>query len=555
MSFLIIERGPGAGKRISLSKFPVTLGREIDNDIVLEDEEISRNHLRIKQRGRLFIVEDLESRNGTFLNGDRVLNSIVQSGDKLLVGSTELVFLTSEPDIQLATEIMNYDMIVAEELGLAGPIEVGSKASRKKFTPIRLNQMSIVNQLTDDAKSIKAIFDAHSNIVAVHDLEEGARTLLKCLGNLMPAASRAAFFVWSSANRQLIPLATRHFTTKNESFLLSQRSLEDVLARKQGVLLQAEAPGVTHSGRNRIILPMVHNNEPICVLHIEADNPKLAFNALELELIQALVTRSAPTFEAHLLRRELDAWMVGMIETMVATIEAKDTYTHGHSERVSRYCMVIAEELKLSRELKRLLLVSAMCHDIGKIGIPDAILKKASLLSAEEYQEMKLHPSIGADIVSNMPNAHRFISGVKHHHEKWDGTGYPDGLAGEEIPFFGRIVGLADVFDAMVSGRSYSGFIDQSDAIQRLTEEKELFDPEILKAFIRAHESGALTLKTSTESNRPAARKPENGGPSTRPEVKIGKSDKDQKKSQAKEDPKSKVSRLGFVSKKGKKSS
>jgi HD-GYP domain-containing protein (c-di-GMP phosphodiesterase class II) len=193
--------------------------------------------------------------------------------------------------------------------------------------------------------------------------------------------------------------------------------------------------------------------------------------------------------------------MVGMIETMIATIEAKDTYTHGHSERVSRYCMAIADELKLNREIKRLLLVSALCHDVGKIGIPDAILKKASMLSAEEYEEMKLHPTIGADIISHMPNAHRFISGVKHHHEKWDGTGYPDGLAGEEIPFFGRIVALADAFDAMVSGRAYSGFMDQGDAVERIVEEKELFDPEILKACVKAHENGTLTLKTSTASH------------------------------------------------------
>ena len=142
-----------------------------------------------------------------------------------------------------------------------------------------------------------------------------------------------------------------------------------------------------------------------------------------------------------------------------------------------------------------------MCHDIGKIGIPDAILKKASHLSEDEYEEMKLHPTIGAEIVSHMPNAHRFISGVKHHHEKWDGSGYPDGLAGEDIPFFGRIVGIADVFDAMISGRAYAGFIDEADAIERLVREQQFFDPEILKAFVRAHEKGSLNFRTSTQNN------------------------------------------------------
>ena len=145
-------------------------------------------------------------------------------------------------------------------------------------------------------------------------------------------------------------------------------------------------------------------------------------------------------------------------------------------------------------------MVSSLLHDVGKIGIPDSILKKASLLTSEEYEEMKLHPSIGAKIVAHLPNAARFVSGVKHHHEKWDGTGYPDGFIGEDIPFFARIVALADVFDAMVSGRSYSGFVDQSDAIERLQDEKELFDPEIFKSFTRAYENGILTIKTSTQN-------------------------------------------------------
>jgi HD-GYP domain-containing protein (c-di-GMP phosphodiesterase class II) len=508
MSLLIVERGPSVGARMPLAQFPITIGRDPTNTIVLDEEDVSRFHLRIKKRGRLFICEDLESRNGTFINGDRILNAIIKNGDKLLVGATEFQFVTSESDIQIAAEILDFDMVVADELGLKGPIDVRGDAperGRARFTPIRLNQANVANQLMDDPKAIKDVYEHHSNVLVIDDLEEASRALLKAIGKLAPTAARAAIFVWAAPNRQLIPSATRQFKRRKESFLLSQRSLEDVLTRKQGVLLQADSPAATDLGRHRLILPMLHNGEPICVLHVEADDPRKQFSARELEMVQALISRCAPSFETMLLRREIDAWMVGMIETMIASIEAKDTYTHGHSERVSRYSMAIADELKLNREIKRLLLVSALCHDIGKIGIPDAILKKASMLSAEEYEEMKLHPTIGADIIAHMPNAHRFISGVKHHHEKWDGSGYPDGLAGEDIPFFGRIVAIADAFDAMVSGRAYSGFMDQGDAIQRLVDEKELFDPEILKACVRAHDSGKLTLKTSTANNRPEA--------------------------------------------------
>src|SRR5690349_16891295 len=106
MSFLIVERGDKVGQRIALKDFPVTLGRDPGNKIVIMDEEVSRFHVRIKQRGRLYILEDLESRNGTYINGDKVLNSTLQNGDKILIGETELVFLASEANIHITTEVV-----------------------------------------------------------------------------------------------------------------------------------------------------------------------------------------------------------------------------------------------------------------------------------------------------------------------------------------------------------------------------------------------------------------------------------------------------------------
>jgi HD-GYP domain-containing protein (c-di-GMP phosphodiesterase class II) len=505
MTQLIIERGPNKGQRIEIKVFPATLGRDAANSIVINDDESSRFHLRIKKRGRLYIIEDLESKNGTYLNGDKILNSIVKNGDKILIGSTELVFATSAPDIQLATEILNFNMFVAEELGLPGPIIIGGgKVSESGHTPIRLNPLTAGNKVTADPIDAKTILDHHGNILVIDDIEEAANCILKSIGQIAPSTSRAALFIWVEANRQLLPIAARQFSKKSKPFILSQRSLEDALARQQGILLQSDSVQTAKdSPTNRIVLPMVQNGQTICVLHLESDSLQPVFPVKELDLLQALIKCCAASFDSLLLRREIDSWMVGMVETVIATIEAKDTYTVGHSERVCRYSMAIAEELKLNRELKKLLMVSSLCHDIGKIGIPDSILKKASLLSADEYDEMKLHPSIGADIMSHMPNASRFISGVKYHHEKWDGTGYPDGLVGEDIPFFGRIVAVADVFDAMVSGRSYSGFVDESNAVEKICAEQDLFDPEIIKSLVRAWDSGALTQRTSTQSRSP----------------------------------------------------
>ena len=499
MAFLAIERGKGAGKRFELTVFPVTVGRDSkSNTIAIADSEASRNHFRIKQRGRLFILEDLGSRNGTYVNGDKVINTTIVNGDRILLGTTELSFFAPQSEITIPTDYLSFDMKIDEKSGIIGPIGINQE-HRDIFKANRLDPASLANNIMNKNSSIKQVFNYHSNLMVIRDLNELCSTILKSIGQIIENSSRAALFIWSDRSRQLLPFAKKSYQD-DIPFELSQRAFEDCLARKQTILLEPNAK-TTNPGKNRVIMPVLHNENIIALIHIEIDNPRFKFRTSELEVVQALLLRASPILESLLLRRELDSWLVGIMDTIVATVEAKDTYTRGHSERVANYSMAIAEELKLGKDVKRLLMVSALCHDIGKIGIPDSILKKASLLSAEEYAEMKLHPTIGANIISHLPNAKRIISGVKYHHEKWDGTGYPEGLAGEDIPFFGRIVALGDVFDAMISGRSYSGFINEDDAIEKINSEGELFDPEILKALTRAHENGSLTLKTSTQNN------------------------------------------------------
>ncbi len=500
MAILTIERGPDKGKRITLVDFPVTIGRDAENTITIRDEEVSRFHLRIKARGKTLVAQDLDSKNGTYINGDKVMNAILANGDRILVGSTELSFVGAESSIKLADSIDKFDMVVSEDAHTLGSSSKETPGDiHKLFNPRRLDPHPPASEFLARPDTIGSIYSYHSHVMVVGELKEAASLLLKFVGQIMPQSSRACFFLYKKSLKELQPLAEKQFK-KSQPFLLSKRSFEDVLSRSQGVLLQAKTNQATHSHRSRLVLPMIHNGETLGVVHIEDDDPRSVFKDNAIFTLQALINRCASSFESMILRREMDSWMVGMIETMINTVEAKDTYTRGHSERVSRYAMAIADELKLNREVKRLLLISSLCHDIGKIGIPDNILKKANILSAEEYQEMKLHPTIGSDIIKHMPDAHRFFSGIKYHHERWDGTGYPDGLAGEKIPFFGRIIGICDSFDAMVSGRSYSGFMDETEAVERLANEKDIFDPEILKTFIRAYENGTLTLKTSTKS-------------------------------------------------------
>lgn len=152
---------------------------------------------------------------------------------------------------------------------------------------------------------------------------------------------------------------------------------------------------------------------------------------------------------------ELEKAYLESIETLRYTVEAKDTYTRGHSDRVSEYSYLIGKYLNLEKEDLKKLKLGGLFHDIGKIGIPDSILLKTEKLTDDEYSEIKNHPAIGAHILSNASMFADIIPIVKHHHERYDGNGYPAKLKGEDIPFLARITAVADTFDAMTSKRAY----------------------------------------------------------------------------------------------------
>ena len=213
LSFLVVERGPDAGKRIKLVRFPVSIGRDPSNDIILADDEVSRHHVRLKQRGRLFVLEDLESRNGSYVNGDKVLNSILKNSDKILLGSTELVFHSQQHHVQFATEMNQLNIPVSKELMKLGPINVTDKPN-EDINPVRLNLGNLGQNISGDSEGVRAIYDLHGNILVLDNLEDASATFLKCVMKLMPFASRSALFILTPKQSQLLPVASRNGTKK-----------------------------------------------------------------------------------------------------------------------------------------------------------------------------------------------------------------------------------------------------------------------------------------------------------------------------------------------------
>ncbi len=182
---------------------------------------------------------------------------------------------------------------------------------------------------------------------------------------------------------------------------------------------------------------------------------------------------------------KLEKAYLDSIETLRYTVEAKDPYTRGHSDRVSSYSVLLGKYLGLSKEDLKILKIGGLFHDIGKIGIPDSILLKEAKLTDDEYSEIKNHPSIGAHILCNAEVFKDIIPIVKHHHERFDGYGYPGKLQGQEIPYLARIAAVADTFDAMTSKRTYRDSLPL-DIVKAEIEKCSgtQFDPEIAKVFL-----------------------------------------------------------------------
>ena len=200
---------------------------------------------------------------------------------------------------------------------------------------------------------------------------------------------------------------------------------------------------------------------------------------------------------------QLNALYMSTIETLAMAIDAKDQITHGHIRRVQMYAVALAKEMGMTDEtLIRAVEAAALLHDMGKLAVPEYILNKPGPLTPAEFEKMKLHASAGADILSSIDFPYPVVPIVRHHHESWDGSGYPDRLVGANIPIGARILSVVDCFDALTSDRPYRPRLPDKDAIQILRDRRGvMYDPLVVDTFIRLHQT--MTLPAVTEAKHP----------------------------------------------------
>jgi HD-GYP domain-containing protein (c-di-GMP phosphodiesterase class II) len=239
--------------------------------------------------------------------------------------------------------------------------------------------------------------------------------------------------------------------------------------------------------RSVMAVPIIFQDQVRGLVYVDNRIRSGIFREENLELLSAIATTAAGAIEnARLYNMKKEIILV-----LANAIEAKDEYTRGHVERVCGYCLAIAKELNMPPEDVRDLEISSFLHDVGKISVPDAVLQKPGKLDPDERHQMERHSEMGEHLVKPIDVPLRVKRSIRHHQEKWDGTGYPDGLKGEDIHLFARIISVADTWDAMTSDRPYRKALPREVAIAELQRSAGTqLDPTVVSAFLRALERG-----------------------------------------------------------------
>jgi putative nucleotidyltransferase with HDIG domain len=245
--------------------------------------------------------------------------------------------------------------------------------------------------------------------------------------------------------------------------------------------------------RNLICVPVKVKEKVIGVLEAINKQDGVDFDQEDLALFASLADQVAIALDNARLYQEQEEMFFQTAESLADAIEKRDPYTGGHTQRVTLYSMAIAQYLPLEPVEKKWLKIAAVLHDIGKIGIEDQILKKPGQLSPEEYDVIKHHTDLGAEIIDHIRQLKEIIPGVKYHHEQINGRGYPNGLKGEDIPLIAKIVSVSDTYDAMTTDRPYRHALTKKAALRELKRcSGTQFDRKVVGAFMKAYRNGEI---------------------------------------------------------------
>ncbi len=516
----VVRSGKEAGRTVAIGAGQtISLGRLKGCDVVIDDESASRRHCTITAREDACVVADLQSANGTFVNEKRISTQELHPGDRVRIGSTvlELGAGGPQPAGARASEVSTGSAASLSILESHGQVLV-----QRAVDPTKLEFLSQIYKRKDEAQLLEStqrylttlhkVSDILSRATSVEALFDSiAQTILDVTGG-----DRAAVLMRSRETGTLDMVTVRAKEAGDSGEVKLSRTVVNGVLEKgisaftDDALVDDRYLGGESIVRQRIrsvmCAPMRTTDEILGVLYVDSRMAR-EFNEAELELLAAIGNQAGIALHRARLMAEVERLFLDVMKAIASIIDAKDGYTHKHSERVAAFGVRLAQHLGFDADGRSIVELSGLLHDVGKIGVPDAILNKPGKLTDAEFKEIRLHPLHGARILSNIQSEKvtNLLPGVKYHHERWDGKGYPEGLKGEEIPLLGRVLGVADFLDAVTSDRAYRKGSTLEEALEMVKDlAGQAFDPDIVKAAVDLHERGKLALPATPNPGVPA---------------------------------------------------
>lgn len=358
---------------------------------------------------------------------------------------------------------------------------------------------------------LQAIFEIDKAITSAIDLETVLQQIVQMSILLIDAKISSIMLLDEDSEELVIAAAhglSEHYVRKGPVKVGESIAGKVIQTRRpEKVLDIREDPRHAYSDYAReeglcslLSIPLCLKDRVIGVLNIYTEEVH-AFTQHEENLFTSLASQAAIAIENARLFESLEEIYIEVITALASAIDARDAYTHGHSTRVTEFAVAIAEKLQLSPAEVDIIRNASILHDVGKIGIKEVILQKPGRLTEEERREMEFHPYIGTKILNSVKLLEPVLPLVYHHHERFDGTGYPDGLRGEEIPLGARIIAVADAFESMTSDRPYRKALPVEEAVAELRRGSgRQFDPRLVKVFMELVDEGKIRLKWSRSS-------------------------------------------------------
>lgn len=454
--FLIPVEG---GEPVPIPPGGLTVGRVADCGLVLHHTSISRRHARLVPAGSCFLLEDLGSKNGLLVNGIKVGAPVsLRAGDVILFGDMAFRYECSGSQM---SETAHYSL--TDALRRAG--RLGMLLELSKLINSSLILSDVLELVMDSAMKVTG----------------AARGLLlttKEDGSLMFGVSRHIPPEALVQGGQISMSAVERAYRSGKSFVSVDVDSDASLAIQASVI-QLGLKSV-------MCVPLRYRGRVKGVLYVDSLHAARGFTDEDLEILESLADHAAIAMENAELAQENREMFLHTIEALAQAIEKRDPYTGGHTRRVLELSLAIGREMGLGPEEQENVRLAALLHDIGKIGVDDAVLRKAAPLTDEDFLQIRAHPEIGGQILGPVRKLRGAVPGVVMHHEKIDGTGYPLGLKGEQIPLVARIVAVADAYDAMVTDRPYRRGMAPEVALAELRRfAGTQFDAHVVEAFER----------------------------------------------------------------------